>query len=310
MGCRGIPRWLRLSGVVFVSLLAGGAGHVQAGNPKVLDTCPYPRVAILVFRMGNPDGYLRDIASSVDYRNRVPSDKQDVCIEDEKRLKEAFPDYPKQSRSRLPKTETEFYGNVTAPLTGVLRSVLEEKGKAVIIASEAAAGWPQQPAEMSMQDILRNLQGKADALLVAHYLDAGNKYWDTVNAARTDKGFSLLSVKLALFNVTTGQIAARQEIGFNPMAIIAVDPSITDDPALKGKIRVQEKADKNAVFDQGFLIKERRGLFASEYTLTGLGFTRAEVEEYALRHFRNGYAGPSKMHHFAGVASVIQCGGK
>lgn len=301
-----IYRRLRSAGLLSLLCWIAGNGFLQAGQPKVLDLTPFSRVALLVCRMGHPDGYLHDIKPAWDYRLRVPTGKQDVWIDDETNLRAAFPDYPKQSRSRLPKSETEFYGNLTGTLTGLVRAVLEEKGKQVLAVPEIAAAWPSKPDQMALADILKHLSGQADALLLIHYLDAGHRVWDAINVARTDKGFSLLVVKLALFNPGTGQLVASREIGFNPMAIMAVDPAITGDPVLKTKLTVQEHAAKDTPFEQGFLIKERQGLFISRYTLTVLTFSRTEVEEYAWRYFRNGYAGPSKIHHFKGLSEIIQ----
>ncbi len=62
--CRFLALWL---------LIAAGMPFVPAGKPKVLDTGPYPRVAVWVCRMADQNGLLPDIKPETDYALRTPT---------------------------------------------------------------------------------------------------------------------------------------------------------------------------------------------------------------------------------------------
>jgi hypothetical protein len=266
---------------------------LAAKEPKTISLAAFPRVALLVCRMGAPDGVLKDIGVETDYATTVASAKQSLYIEDEARLKAAFPEYPRMFTSRVPKMEMGFYRNLTQPITGVMKALLQERGKTVVDVRDLTESLDRISA------ILPRLQGQAEALLVAHYMDSANGVYDAVNVARTDRGFSSLVMKLALFDVATGQRVVGKEISFNPLAIVSVDPG--------QKARVEVKAvDKDFSLDQGFLTKERRGLFFSISTATLITGSAEELEALALGYLRTGYDGPSAVHRFLGLNQLIQ----
>jgi hypothetical protein len=268
-----------------------------AKEPKVISLAAYPRVALLVCRMGSPDGVLKDIALETDYTAAVANAKQSLCIEDEAKLKVAFPNYPHMFSGRLPKTEEDFYRNLTQPLTGVLKTLLKERGKAVVDVRELSAGWPAGLDRINA--ILQRLGGQADALLVVHYIDSANRVYDAVNVARTDRGFSLLDLKLVLFDVASGKRVVGKEIMFNPLAIVAVDPG------QKARVNVKPGEAKDLGSGLGFIIKERHGLFLSESTTTLISCSPSELEELAFGYLRTGYSGPSNIHRFQGLNQLI-----
>lgn len=260
-----------------------------AKEPKVISLAAFPRVALLVCRMGSPDGVLKDITLETDHSATVASAKQSLCIEDETRLKTLFPQYPRMHSSRVPKLEMDFYRNLTQPITGVFKALLQERGKTVV----------EVQALDRVGTILPRLQGQADALLVVHYTDGANGVFDAVNIARTDRGFSSLNVKLALFEVAGAKRLAGKEISFNPLAIASVDPG------LKAKVEVKS-VEKDFTFEQGFLVKERRGVFFSTSTATLISCTPEELEALAFGYLKSGYDGPSMVHRFQGLDQILQ----
>lgn len=296
----GLRSVLRTCVFVFLLFLAGLPSLIQAKGPKGIDLAGRTRVALLVCRMGTPDGILKEITPETDYSIIAAGGKQSLCVEDEAKLRAAFPEYPLMHKGRVPKIENSFYRNLTQPLTSLLGEILREKGKTVVSIRELAAGWPGPPESQSLRSILSRLRDQADALLVVHYTDGANSLFDAINVARIDHGFSSLTVQLALFDIAGGQRLSRAEMSFNPMAILSVDPD------QKAHVEVTEGAAKDAAFEQGFLIKERRGLFFSRCTLTKILCPPEAVQERALHYLRKGYDGPSSMHRFNGLDKLIQ----
>jgi hypothetical protein len=291
---------------VLMAVLVAVPTALWAGKPKVLDTSRYPRVAVLVCRMAGQNGMLSEIQPETDYSLRVLGKKTDVCGEDEERLRAAFASYPLFIAMHTPKIETRFFGNLTQPITSVLVSVLREKGRTVLDVREQATAWPKPLSEMALKGILAGLGGQADALLVLHYIDGGDSFYDCVKFRRVDKGFSSLQCKLALFDVSTGQRVAQVEMGFNPMAVMAVDPAILNNPEGKGKIRVVDPAAKDYSFDRGFFVSERQGVFFTRGSATVFQFTDTEVQTYAMGYLRNGFKDSRHLQDVPGLNTLIQ----
>jgi len=295
-----ILRWFLIAGVVLAPLA------LYAGKPKTLDTSNYPRVAVLVCRMVGQNGLLSDIQPETDYSVRAPGKKADVCGEDETRLRAAFPAYPQFMDSHMPQMVRSFFANLTAPITEALSATLGQKGRTVVDAREKAATWTKPLSDMTLKEVLTGLAGQADALVVMHYLDGGDALYDCVKFRRVDKGFSSLQCKLALFDISSGQRVAQVETGFNPMAVMAVDPAILDNQALKDKIKIVDPAAKDYVFGRGFYASERQGVFFSRGSATVFTFTDAEIQSYAIGYLKTGFHDPKHMQDIAGLQTLIQ----
>lgn len=300
VGKSSVWRWVLIAAIIAVPMA------LWAGKPKVLDTSKYPRVAVLVCRMAGQNGLLSDIQPESDYSLRVLGKKSDVCGDDEARLKSAFASYPLFIQNRVPKIETRFFGNLTQPLAEVLTATLRERGRTVVDAREKAAAWPKPLLDMTLNEILAGLAGQADALVVMHYIDGGDSFYDCVKFRRVDKGFSSLQCKLALFDLATGQRMAQVEMGFNPMAVMAADRTIFDRPEFKDKITVVDPAAKDYAFDRGFYTSERKGLFFVLGSATVFRFTDAEVQSYAMGYLKTGFHDPKHMQDVPGLQALIQ----
>lgn len=296
----------RIRTLALLLSLAAGLQPVLAGKPKGLETGAYPRVAVWVCRMADQNGLLPDIKPETDYAVRTPTGKAAAWLDDEARLKAAFPDYPFMSRNSVPKIETRFWGNLTSPVAELVQSLLRERGRTVLDLRQLAAAWPKAPFEMSVKDIVKGLEGQADALLLVHYVDRGDNYYDCVSARRVDKGFSSICVVMALFDVATGKKLGQVTTGFNPMAVLANDPSVRDDPAQKDMIRIIDPADLETSFERGFLISQRRNLFSRSTSVTLVAFNDDELLNRALRYLREGFKGPQKLWDFPGIAELLK----
>ena len=279
---------------------------IVAKGPKVIELSKFPRVAVLVCRMANPSGLLSPITAETDYNIEAPDKKHDVCGENEARLKSAFPGFPVKTSSHVPKMENEFCGNLTEPITRTVSTMLEGKGRAIVYVRSLAPSWPQPLDQMKVGGILAALSGKADALLVVHYMDQGNAIYDSVKVRRVDHGFSGFICKLALFEVAGAKPVGEAETWINPMALAANDSGLSAGAPWKEKIKVIDGAKKDTAFQRGFSITERQGLLFSTTTVTTFDATDEEMVGLAMHYLVDGLHGKSYLIDVSGLKELLR----
>lgn len=297
---RGVRRSLLLA--VSVAVLV----PIVAKGPKVIELSKFPRVAVLVCRMANPSGLLSPITTETEYGLQTFDKKHDLCGEDESRLRKAFPGFPVKTSTHVPKMENEFYGNLTEPITRTVSAVLEGKGRAIVDVRSLAASWPQPLDQMKVGDILAALSGKADALLVVHYMDQGNAIYDSVKVRRVDHGFSGFICKLALFEVAGAKPAGEAETWINPMALVANDSGLSAGSPWKEKIKVIDGAKKDTAFQRGFSITERQGLLFSTTEVTTFDATDDEMVGLAMHYLVEGLHGKNYLVDVSGLKELLR----
>jgi len=292
--------------VVWLLALVSLPSSARSPKVKVLEVSRYARVALLVCRMSDEKGLPVEILPETDYARRALAPKTAVYLDDETRVKAAFPSYPLRFTLGMPKMEVHFYGNLTAPVTEAVTALLKEKGHEVVDVRGESANWPKPIAESTVKEVMQGLAGKADALLVVHYVDSGYSLYDSVKVRRVDKGLAGLALSLALFDVASGQRLGQVEAGVNPMALFANDPAVLKDPALKAKIETVESVPKEYVPERGFCLGERTGFFYRGGTATLLHLTDEELVQIALRYLRDGFKDPKHMFDLDGLNALLQ----
>jgi len=281
-------------------------GAARSPKVKVLEVSRYPRVALLVCRMSDEKGLPVEILPETDYARRTLAPKMAVYLDDETRVKAAFPSYPLRFTLGMPKMEVHFFGTLTAPITEAMAALLKEKGREVVDARGESASWPKPIAESTVKEVVQGLAGKADALLVVHYVDSGYSLYDSVKVRRVDKGLAGVALSLALFDVASGQRLGQVEAGVNPMALFANDPAVLKDPVQKAKIEIVESVPKEYVPEHGFCLGERTGFFYRGGTATLLHMTDEELLQIALRYLRDGFKDPRHMFDLQGLNELLQ----
>jgi len=218
----------------------------------------YKKIGILVVRMGNQVySGVSHITLQTDYSNRVSKaqstmgvseDFVDVYIDNDTRIKESIPDYPKYKPATLSnlgvvrKEENKYYKNISPQLTKGLINLLSEKGYKPVDVHILAKKWDKSLSEMTIQEILKRVQGDVDSLMVFHYMDVGDVYNYLVTSELRVKGFSSISYTTAMFDTKTG----KRLMFFKPLyaymipTVLANDPDIQNNPAMKKKLSVEE----------------------------------------------------------------------
>lgn len=316
------PGWRKaiLLGVIFAFLLPAvclAAAPAQK-SPAKFDKAKYLRVGLLVTRMGGAGwGVPADITLKTDYGNRTAvknldnSKKVDIYIEDEARLKQAVPDYPLlylDKRGGLFRfhSEAKYYNNVTPQIWQSVSAMLTEKGYQVIDVRQASQGWTQPLAATTLAEAAAALKGTADALLVIHYTDYGDTYFDDQHIKRIEKGFSALYCKAAMFDITTGEklIPFRSSYNILIRVVLPNDRRITADPELKKKIRTIDNPPAGFVYERGFSEREWKGVLFTGTRLTVYDFSAEEILQQALKCLRKGFAGGPE-NSWEGLESAI-----
>jgi hypothetical protein len=231
--------------VVVMGLGLALLGPALAKNPDIspkLTREGARRLGLLVVRVGNQImAGPAEISLKTDYANRVPKlSKADIYGEDEARLREAIPSYPAYKPSRVPHMEDHYFRNITAPLRDGLRQALTDKGYEVVDVAAAAAGWPRPLAEMNLAAVCAAVADRCDALLVVHYMDLGDSFYDAVNVRRETHGFSGFAVAVAVFDPRTTERLLKYQGSIGVIDALAADPAIQGDPERKDKVSITE----------------------------------------------------------------------
>jgi hypothetical protein len=283
--------------IITLIVLSNGLAVAKSPLSKNFVKDKYPRIAILVCRMGGAGYSLPSpITLKTNYANRIAkpqsaasfkADKVDVYIDDEQRLKESIPDYPRLAVTKVPKYEAQYFRNITPQIYQTVNTVITGKGYQATDLRQASTGWETPFSEMTVNDICTRLKGMADALLVLHYTDCGDSSIDTVKMVRVQKGFSSMFYRVAMFDVQSGERLLDYEVtfGMNVQSLMLKDPQMKE----KDRIETISDAKPGVTFERGFSIKERGLLLLSETTANVFHFTDDEIVQYAMDYLRNGY---------------------
>ena len=282
---------------------------VSCSLPKTYEISPelvagkYQRVGILVMRMGN---YYPETPAPVtiqtDYAVRTPKaqstmglsvDKVDVCIEDESRIPEVFPDYPIFKSRMAPTVQAKFFGNISSQIYAGASNVLLKKGYQVVDVKELSQAWTRPIMKMTIADILAALSQDADALLVVHYTDIADYYYNAVNVVLDSKGFSYLDYTVSMFDTA----AKKRVLYYDPMGSVLItkaminDPDIAPDSGVLQKIIINENSIPLGFFNR----YDRSKMVSIDKFSVRYELEDAQVIGYALKYFAKGisYETPS-----------------
>lgn len=230
--------------------------HLQVAENY--NTLGIQKVGVLVVRMGNefPSATV-PIRLETDFSSRNPmygwhgavSDKTlNVFIEDDNRLKEAFPFYPATTESPIryltDHYSFEFYRNFSKDIYKTLDIVFKEKGYEVVDIAESSIEWIKPVSESTISEILEQARSLVDSLAIFQYVDIGNST-SRVGAISSDrKGFIELNYSLFMFDTESKVEILHFQKDFYPAAVIALlkDPEIKDNPKYKGAVNRFEKS--------------------------------------------------------------------
>lgn len=251
---------------VFVGLLLtmnGCAGFRSYEVSKNFNKDQHRRVGLLVTRVGN-DAFsvVAPITLQTDYSRRVPKtqstmglseDSVDVYIEDENRLRESIPSYPKFNSAPLAnigslrEQSEEYFRNITPELYTAIAEVFSEKGYEVVDVRKFANTWEKPLSEMTVGQIATHLANKADSLAVFHYTDVANTFLSYIppgggRHTESNKGFAAISYTLSMFDTNTKEelVFFRVVWPYYIQKVAASDQNILNDPRYQGRIEVKE----------------------------------------------------------------------
>lgn len=306
----------RVCSVVAAAVIAlcGCAAFKSVEISKNYNKPAHRRVALLVARMGNRTySGVSVVSYATNYAARIPKaqsagsfseDYIDVYIDDEARLKESLPQYPRYESAALSnigsarKESMEYFANITPQVYDAVAGLLKEKGYEVSDVRELSKGWEKPFSEMTVGEIAARLKGTVDALAVFHYMDIGNSYLYAVTIEKKDVGFSGLAYTMSMFDVATGE----RLLFFRPLfatsigVTMAADPEITTNPAYKGKYRL------DTAVDTGWVRSTQQSSFSHS-------FSTDEIVGFVMRYLTRGFKAFSKETNqpieWQGLAQVI-----
>ena len=277
--------------------------------PKHLDVSPsfnktrYKTIGILVVRVGCQDRFGMSMAiptPKTDYSNRSPKPASlgldggigelpiPVYIEEENRLKESFPYYPRTSkepvRSRLGSYVTEFYANLTPQFYAMVENVLKRKGYGTVDIKKASETWKKPISESSVGEIIDNSLSVADALFLIQYMDIGKTSSSELLGLSykvQTRGYMDIEYNVAFFDCRTKErVLSFYKDHFAAFGVaLANDPGIMSDPVRQSKITsdVQSSAHNIGFTKQG-----------TETRSISLSFTEEELIDFLLKYIEKG----------------------
>jgi len=257
----------------------------------------YKKIGLMVLRVGaqDPSGVSLAIPTlETDYSNRSPQSAKTgfdgsisklpvpVYIEDEERLKESFPYYPKTTESPTRGLGTryavEFYDNLTPQLYSTVEKVLKHKGYTVVDLQKASNSWRKPIPESSVGEIIGQASSLVDAILLVQYMDIGNTSSKEGSYSLSRTGLSDIEYNVSLFDCGTRERVISFRKDYFPAFLVALknDPAIMADPEKKNKFIIYEHKSfytNNPIFD---------GVHDIETVVTNLviePFVRSDMEK-------------------------------
>jgi hypothetical protein len=248
---------------VFVLFVLGGCSALR--TYEVSDNFSkqhIQRVGLLVTRVGNlTAGSPAPITLQTDYSRRTPKpqstfgispDSVDVYIEDDDRIAESIPTYPKygsaplQNIGAIRKETIEYFRNITPELYAGISKVFREKGYQVINVRELSKSWDKPLSEMTIEQILDHTAPSVDALAVFHYMDTANSDFYAITVKAKTNGLAWIDFTLAVFDSKTKEkLLFFSPSTCNVQTAIAHDQNILSDPKYKDRISVEEHEGYN-----------------------------------------------------------------
>jgi len=277
--------------------------------PKHLDVSPsfnktrYKKIGILVVRVGCQDPYGMSMAiptPKTDYSNRSPKPGVPgldggigelpipVYIEEENRLKESFPYYPRTSnepvRTRFGSYVTEFHANLTPQFYAMVENVLKRKGYGTADIKKASVTWKKPISESRVEEIIDNSLSVADALLLIQYMDIGKTSSSEsigLSYKVQRRGYMDIEYNVAIFDCRTKERVLSFYKDHFPAFVVAMqnDPDIISDPVKQSKIAsdVQSSADNIGFTKQ-----------SAETRTISVAFTEEELIDFLLKYIEKG----------------------
>lgn len=231
--------------------------------PKHLDVSPsfnktrYKTMGILVVRVGSQSPFGMSMAiptPKTDYSNRSPKPASlgldgligelpiPVYIEEENRLKESFPYYPRTSnkpfRNFVGSYVTEFHANLTPRFYAMVENVLKRKGYGTVDIKKAAKTWKKPLSESRVEEIIDNSLSVADALLLIQYMDIGKTSSSEDLGRYKSRGYMDIEYNVAIFDCRTKERVLSFYKDHFAAFLVALqnDPDIMSDPVKRSKI--------------------------------------------------------------------------
>jgi len=255
----------------------------------------YRSIGLLIVRMGNYyPGTPALITLKTDYSVRTPKtqstlglseDKVDVCIEDESLIQKSLPDYPNFKTRSTPKTVAKYFKNITPRLYQNTLKVLSRKGYRLFDIRQLSNAWSKNLYEMTVNEMIDELKGKVDAILIIHYTDIGDYYMNAVNIILDSKGFSWLDYTMSMFDVSTKE----RIMNYTPSTVLIAkamlnDVEIPPDAGILQKIKINEKNIPLGFYNRYDLSK----MVSIDKLKIRYDFSDDEIIRYAMKYFSKG----------------------
>jgi hypothetical protein len=277
--------------------------------PKHLDVSPnfnktrYKTIGVLVVRVGCQDPFGVSMAMpglETDYSNRSPKPATlgldggigelpvPVYIEEENRLKESFPSYPRTSkepfRTRIGSYVTEFHANLTPQFYAMVENVLKRKGYGTVDIRKASETWKKPLSESRVKEIIDNSLSVADALLLIQYMDIG-KTSSSESIGLSYKverhGYMDMEYNVAIFDCRTKErVLSFYKDHFAAFGVaVENDPDILSDPAKLNRIKSDARSSTDNIGFTKHTVEIRSIL---------LDFTEEEMVGFLLKYIEKG----------------------
>ncbi|MCP3900976.1 MAG: hypothetical protein GY707_14825 [Desulfobacteraceae bacterium] len=181
--------------------------------------------------------------SGYGWHGKITDKTRNVYVEDDKRLKQSFPDYPTTSKDQInfltDHYSFEFHKNFSPEIYATLENIFTSKGYDTVNITELSQSWDKPVSESSISEILKNSKESVDSVVIFQYLDIGNTSQRIGSGASERKGLMDLEYSLYMFDTNSEEIIFNYKKDFPAIAFIALlnDPEITENPAYKDKVR-------------------------------------------------------------------------
>ena len=240
------------------------------------------KVVIIINRVGNTKAFspMTDISFKTDYSNRIPKPGSYVFIDNNKRLSESVPTYPKYSGS-TEAYNVEYFKNITPEIFNGVRSGFEQKGYEVFDMRQISKTWNKSYSEMTVKEIISSLDKQFDYLFILHYMDIGNTNINSkiYKIESTHSGFTSLVFSYSMFNIQK----QKRLFSYSPMMPFSVIPSLIYNPEIMTNPDLRKKITVNCKED-----------ILKDITEIKYDFTDDELIELLLNVILNGFQCPQE----------------